>query len=265
MISLRDALRKRRTSNGHFDPRAVSLEHQHLLIEAALRAPSHFNSQPWRFVLVDDAAIRRSIAAIGGRTMKALMEGSFFKRYRRYFRFSETEMKESRDGILIDRLPAPLRPFTNQLFSETGAKIMSTAGVPAMLGEDNRKLIEQSPLILAVMLTKEEYRPGELSAFYCTISLGMAIEHIWLMCTELNMGVQFISTPMEDPSAWSELKGLLKVPESLELMALYRIGYLPDERKSPCIDWKSDHRKTMSQVTFRNTCEENEPEAIPTL
>ena len=197
--------------------------------------------------------------------MKSLMEGSFFTRYRRYFRFSTNEMQERRDGILIDRLPVLLRPFTKHLFSDAGAKIMSTAGVPSMLGEDNRKLIEQSPLILAVMLTKEEYRPGELSAFYCTISMGMAIEHIWLMCTELEMGIQFISTPMEDLSAWDEIKGLLRVPEDLELMALYRLGYVSDGCKSQRIDWKSDLRKTMSQVTFRNTCEENEPYAVPTL
>jgi len=265
MISLRDALRNRRTTNGMFDPRAVTLEHQHLLIEAALRAPSHFNSQPWRFVLIDDTATRNTIAGIGGRTMKSLMEGSFFKRYRRYFRFTEKEMKESRDGILIDTLPAPLRPFTKQLFSDLGSKVMAAARVPSLLGEDNRKLIEQSPLILAVMLTKEEYRPGELSAFYCTLSMGMAIEHIWLMCTELNMGMQFISTPMEDSKAWEELKELLKVPEDLELMALYRLGYLPDERTSQRIDWKSDHRKTVAQVTFRNTCEENERDAVALL
>lgn len=265
MISLRDALHRRCTTNGHFDPRAVSLEHQHLLIEAALRAPSHFNSQPWRFVLIDDKQTRESIAAVGGRTMRAIMEGPFFKRYRRYFRFTEKEMQDRRDGILIDRLPAPLRPFTKQLFSDTAAKVMTTVGVPAMLGEDNRKLIEQSPLIIAVLLTKEEYRPGEMSALYCTLSLGMAIEHIWLMCTELNMGIQFISTPMEDPVAWDEIKGLLKVPEDLELMAVYRLGYLPVEKHSPRIDWKSNHRKTMAQVTFRNTCAETEPEAAPSL
>ena len=53
-ITLLDAMRTRKTTNGFFDPRPVSIEHQHLLIEAAERAPSHFNSQPWRFVLIDD-------------------------------------------------------------------------------------------------------------------------------------------------------------------------------------------------------------------
>ncbi|MDZ4744798.1 MAG: nitroreductase family protein [bacterium] len=264
-MTLREALRQRRTTNGHFDPRPVSLEHQHLLIEAACRAPSHFNSQPWRFVLVDDQKTRESIAVIAGRTMKALMEGPFFKRYRRYFRFTENEMRERRDGILIDTLPAPLRPFTKQLFSDTGSKVMATLGVPAMLGEDNRKLVEQSPLMLGVMLSKEEYRPGELSAFYCTVSMGMAIEHVWLMCTELNLGIQFISTPMEDAAAWGEIKGLLKVPEDLELMALYRIGYVPEEARGGRISWKSDHRKSISQVAFRNTCDVHEQEANTTL
>ena len=68
-MQLLDAIRQRRTSNGGFKPDKVALEHQHLLIEAASRAPSHFNSQPWRFILIDEDDLRHKIAAIGGRTM----------------------------------------------------------------------------------------------------------------------------------------------------------------------------------------------------
>jgi len=142
---------------------------------------------------------------------------------------------------------------------------MARLGVPKLLGEDNRKLIEESPLILAVLLTREEYRPGELSGYYCQLSMGMAIEHIWLMTGELGMGIQFISTPMEIPDAWEELKALLDVPESLELMALYRLGYLPPEKQRPRIDWKSDQRKRLSQLAYRNTCATPEPDAPESL
>lgn len=258
-MTLWEAIQSRKTTNGAFDTRPVSLEHQHMLIQAAERAPSHFNSQPWRFVLVDDPAIRTRIAEIGGRTMTQLIEGgTFFTRYRKYFRFSEKEMDERRDGIFIDQMPLALRPFIKQVFSDSVMNVLSKLGVAKMLGEDNRKLIEGSPLLLAALLSKDEYRPGELSGFYCTLSLGMAIEHIWLMTTELGMGIQFVSTPMEIPEAWDELKRIMKVPDDMELMAVYRLGYLPPDRQRPRIDWSSAHRKRLSQLVFRNTCEHPE-------
>lgn len=258
-MTLWEAIQSRKTTNGAFEPRPISIEHQHMLIQAAERAPSHFNSQPWRFVLIDDPAIRTRIAEIGGRTMTQLIEGgTFFTRYRKYFRFSEKEMDERRDGIFIDQMPVALRPFIKQVFSDSVMNVLSKLGVARMLGEDNRKLIEGSPLLLAALLSKDEYRPGELSGFYCTLSLGMAIEHIWLMTTELGMGIQFVSTPMEIPEAWDELKRIMKVPDDMELMAVYRLGYLPPDRQRPRIDWSSAHRKRLSQLVFRNTCEHPE-------
>lgn len=254
-MELREAILRRSTTNGYFKPDPVSLEHQHRLVEAAARAPSHFNSQPWRFVLITDDVVRRTIAQIAGRTMTGLMSGGrFFTRYRRYFRFSEREMDDRRDGIYIDQLPAPLKPFIKHAFSETGQKIVNKLGVPKTLGRDNEKLVAGSPLMLGALLTKEEYQPDELSGFYSLLGLGMAIENIWLTTVDLGMGIQFISTPMEFPDAWEELKRLLRVPEHLELIAMYRLGYLPDDAKRPSIDWTSSHRKRLSQYVYRDTC-----------
>lgn len=268
-MELRDAILRRSTTNGPFKPDPVRLEHQHRLMEAASRAPSHFNSQPWRFVLITDDQLRERVAEIAGRTMGDLMAGGkFFTRYRRYFRFSQQEMDERRDGIYIDKLPRPLRPFVSKVFSTAGQKVLNTLGVPKTLGKDNRKLVEGSPLLLGAMLTKEEYQPEELSGFYSLLGLGMAIENIWLTTIDLGMGIQFVSTPMEFPAAWRELSELLEVPEELELMAVYRLGYLPDDDKRPTIDWTSSHRKRLSQYVFRNTCatpeaDLPEPEAGP--
>ncbi len=75
------------------------------------------------------------------------------------------------------------------------------------------------------------------------------------------MGIQFVSTPMEFPEKWEEMKRLLKVPEDLELMAVYRLGYLPEEKRRPTIDWKSNHRKRLSRYVFRNTCDVPEEDA----
>jgi nitroreductase len=234
-------------------------------MEAASRAPSHFNSQPWRFVLITDPALRGEISAIAGQTMADLMAGGrFFTRYRKYFRFSRAEMAERRDGIFIDQLPGPFKPFLKHVFSDTGQKIMNKLGVPKTLGEDNRKLVENSPLLLGALLTKEEYREHELSGFYSLLGLGMAIENIWLTTVDLGMGIQFISTPMEFPDAWERIKTLLRVPDDLELIAMYRLGYLPAEKRRPRIDWTSAHRKRLSQYVFRDTCTTPEPDADET-
>ncbi|SEB35065.1 Nitroreductase [Paramicrobacterium humi] len=251
-----DVVRRRKTTNGPFLPDPVSVEHQQLLMEVAGRAPSQLNSQPWRFVIVEDRSTIEQIARISGESMtEAMSNGTFFERYKPYFRFSEREMNERRDGMLFDRLPAPLRPFTSQVFTKRGQKLMNAMRVPHTLGEENRKLVAGSPLLLGVMLDRSEYRPGELSSFYSVFSMGAAMENVWLTTAELGMGIQFVSFPMEVPGKWDEIVSLLHVPDELELMAVYRLGYLPREQRRPAIDWTSRQRRLPSQYVFRETCE----------
>lgn len=259
---LLDAIFGRKTTNGPFLPDPVPAEVQRLLVQAAGAAPSHFNSQPWRFVLIEDRDTIGQIAAISGHSMQTLIErGLFFTRYRKYFRFSEAEMEERRDGIHLDHLPAPLRPFTRQVFSDKAVGLLNTLGVAARLGRDNEKLVAGSPLLLAVLLDREEYRPGELSGFYSTFGMGAAMENIWLLVGPLGLGIQFISTPMELPEQWEKIKNLLRVPDNLELMAVYRIGYVPQGGGRPTIDWSSRHRKRLSQYVFRENCTRPEADA----
>lgn len=254
-MDLIEGILARRTTNGPFAPQPVSREHQHLLMRVAQAAPSHFNSQPWRFVLIEERATIERVAELAGRSMTELIErGVFFERYRRYFRFSEAEMDARRDGIYIDQLPGPLKPFTRQVFSDAGLSLMRRLGVPGRLGDDNRKLVAGSPLLLAALLDKAEYRPGELSGFYSQFGLGAAMVNIWNTVGSLNMGIQFVSTPMEIPEHWQAIQELLRVPDDLALMAVYRLGYLPDQQKRPSIDWSSRHRKRLGQFVFREDC-----------
>ena len=250
-----DVVRRRRTTNGAFLPDPVSEEHQRLLMEVAGRAPSQLNSQPWRFVIVEERPTIEAIARISGESMtEAMSNGTFFERYKRYFRFSAAEMETRRDGMLFDKLPAPLRPFTQQVFTKRGQRLMNTLRVPHTLGEENRKLVAGSPLLLGVLLDRAEYRPGELSSFYSVFSMGAAMENLWLTTVELGMGIQFISFPMEVPGQWARIEELFGVPEELELMAVYRLGYLPAEQRRPAIDWSSHERRRVSQYVFREDC-----------
>src|SRR3712207_8977402 len=137
---------------------------------------------------------------------------------------------------------------------------MNRFGVPKAPGEDNRKLVAGSPLLLAVLLDKTEYRPGELSGFYSVFGMGAAVENVWLATAALGMGIQFVSFPMEIPESWKRLQDLLAVPDDLELMAVYRLGYVPEDQRRPTIDWSSRQRKRLSQYVFRNTCVQPEPD-----
>ena len=260
-MDLFDGMLARKTTNGPFRPDPVSREHQHLLMRVAQAAPSHFNSQPWHFVLVENPQTIGEIARISGESMTELIgAGVFFERYRRYFRVTEAEMQARRDGIHVDHLPGPLRPFTRQVFSDAGLRVMRQLGVPRKLGEENRKLVAGSPLLLAALLDRSEYRPGELSGFYSVFGLGAAVENIWNAVGALGMGIQFVSTPMEIPRQWQAIRELLRVPDDLELMAVYRLGYLPEGQPRPPIDWSSRHRKRLEQFVSRETCDMPETE-----
>lgn len=253
-MDLFEAIVNRKTANSRFAERKVSEEHIELLIKMSSHCPSHFNSQPWRFIAITDEKIIGSIAKIAGDSMMQLMDnGRFWKQYRKYFRFSEKEMKRTNDGIHIDHLPAALKPFVRTIFSETGGKVMAKFKVPRILGTDEEKLVASSPLLFVICLTKDEYKKEDLSGFYSVISLGAVIQTLWLVTTAVGMGMQFISTPGEIPEKWNEISGMLDIPDNFEMCAIFRMGYVDPEIKRPTIDWRSSQRKPINELSFKDT------------
>ncbi|MFN3385873.1 MAG: nitroreductase family protein [Candidatus Thermochlorobacter sp.] len=250
-----EVIKQRRTTNGYFLDKPLSEEHIKMLMEAASCAPSHFNSQPWRFVLIRDEKQRKELGKIAGQSMRVVMEkGDFWKRYLKYFRFNKEEVEKSGDGIYIDNMPEVLRPFIRYLFSEKGGEMMNKLRVPWILAIDSKKLVARSPLILGVLLSKDEYKPEEKSGMYCLLALGMAIENIWLTATALNIGVQFISLPMEAGSEyWQKCIDLIAPPPDYELIALFRLGYIDETTPRPTIDWTSKQRKDVSQFCYEES------------
>ena len=88
-MDLFEAIRRRHTTNGAFADRPVDPQHKRAIFELAARAPSHFNSQPWRFVVVEDPERRRALGRVAGESMRDLMDdGRFFLQYRKFFRLS---------------------------------------------------------------------------------------------------------------------------------------------------------------------------------
>jgi len=252
-MDLFEAIVNRRTTNTAFAEKKITDEHKELLVKMASHSPSHFNSQPWRFILVEEENLIKEIAKLARDCMVQLMDdGRFWKQYRKYFRFSEEEMEKTKDGIHIDHLPAILKPFAKSIFSETGGKIISKFKVSRILGNDEEKLVSTSPLLFVILLTKDEYKKEELSGFYSVISMGAVIQTLWLVTTGIGMGMQFISTPGEIPDNWKNISDKLEVPDDFEMMAIFRMGYTDPEIKRPTIDWKSSQRKEVSELAFKN-------------
>jgi nitroreductase len=60
-----DAVYQRRAVK-HFDPQfTIPAEEERRLIEAAMQAPTSFNIQHWRYVIIKDRAMRQQIRALG--------------------------------------------------------------------------------------------------------------------------------------------------------------------------------------------------------
>lgn len=252
-MDLLEAIVNRKTANSKFAEKKVSNEHIELLIKMSSHCPSHFNSQPWRFIAITDEKIIGSIAKIAGDSMVQLMDdGRFWKQYKKYFRFSEEEIEKTKDGIHIDHLPVVLKPFARTIFSETGGKVKAKFKVPRILGNDEEKLVASSPLLFVISLTKDEYKKEELSGFYSVISMGAVIQTLWLVTTSLGMGMQFISTPGEIPENWKAISDMLNIPDDYEMCAIFRMGYVDPAIKRPTIDWRSSQRKPIEELSFKN-------------
>ncbi|MCB1160728.1 MAG: hypothetical protein KDK45_24720, partial [Leptospiraceae bacterium] len=62
----------------------------------------------------------------------------------------------------------------------------------------------------------------------------------------------FVSTPMEIPENWNKILEILKVPDTHELMAVYRLGYLDPAVTRNNIDWISDERRSFEELVSWN-------------
>ena len=73
MNAVLQAIRERRSTRS-YQPRAVSREELETLIDAATWAPSGMNTQPWRFVVVQDEGLKKKLVATAVPNSKKYLE-----------------------------------------------------------------------------------------------------------------------------------------------------------------------------------------------
>lgn len=158
-----------------------------LIIEAARQAPSGENAQPWRFIIVRDAATRNQLGAIaGGGSGRRFTAEYVTKKMQERFTSLEDEEKKKK------------------IFQKLTSGKVST-------------FLANAPLNIVVCGKKDVWDlPYDTSA---------AIENMLLMVTALDLGACWVIAPCIDIRDEERLKALFEVPEGFKIISIVAIGH----------------------------------------
>jgi 5,6-dimethylbenzimidazole synthase len=189
---------KTRRSIRSFKAEPIPDEYVERIIEVARWAPSGANSQPWEFIIVKDKEIKDKIIDI-------VNEHSEFSR----------KVELTREEHL--RFPAITGPVREPGFKNAPVFII-------LCGDPRTK--EAYPLL--TMLTRGDS--------HFTSSLASAFLYMTLAATALGLGSQWVSAT-GNPFVKCLLRGLLEIPEKLEIYDMLVLGY-PTYEPKPRLLWK---------------------------
>jgi nitroreductase len=177
---------KKRRSYWHFRPDPVPDALVDKIVDAARYAPSAFNSQPWEFVVIRDAALREQVT-----------------------------------GIISEGLPGPPPKLPAPLGS-TGAAVPAkdplgfrTAPVFILVLGDTRVRPFGPPFIKS-----DDARWQSL----LITSLAVAYEHMHLAAASLGLATRWVSAVVEPPTA-TRIRELLGIPAEMAVYEMMGLGY----------------------------------------
>ncbi len=164
----------------------VSEQDLAMILEAGRLAPSGENAQPWRFIIVRDAEMRRKLGALAG--------GGSGRRFTAEF---VTQQMQERFAGLQDEAK-----------KKAAFEKLTSGQVSAFLAN--------APLNIIVCGKKDVWdTPYDTSA---------AIENMLLMVTALGLGACWVIAPCIDIRDEERLKALLDIPPGFKAISLISIG-----------------------------------------
>lgn len=237
-----DAITQRRSYRGEFQSRPIDEGDLNRLIEAARWTPSPFNVQPWELIIIQESAGKDALAEI---TEQAIIEqfkdAQFLEDNSLWMCLNETEWQERGDGVLLTdhvTLPKLLQNCPEKLTGSIlkgllkNAKsltIMRHLGAGKIPAKEIAAQVREAPLLILVTMNTERRPPGEGGTRWMWLSIGMLIQNMLLAATSLDIGVQFVSAPLETEADRKHISQLFNIPDFHEVMTLLRIGYVSSE------------------------------------
>lgn len=238
-MNIFDAITQRRSHRGTFQNRAIDAADLEKLIEAARWTPSPFNVQPWELVLIQEAEGKEVLAEV---TEQAIVEqfkdAKFLDDNSRWMRLTETALKASGDGVLLTdhvTLPkllqdAPDKLLEAMLKNAKAFTLLGNLGAGKIPAKEIAAQVREAPLLMLVTMNCKRYPPGDGGTRWMWLSMGMLIQNVLLAATALDIGVQFVSAPLENPADRERARQLFNIPTSHEVITLLRMGYVEERR-----------------------------------
>ena len=157
-----------------------------MILEAGRLAPSGENAQPWRFIVVKDAEMRKKLGALAG--------GGSNRRFTAEF---VTQQMQDRFANLQDEAK-----------KKAAFEKLTSGQVSAFLAN--------APLNIVVCGKKDVWdMPYDTSA---------AIENMLLMITALGLGACWVIAPCIDIRDEERIKALLDIPEGFKAVSIISVG-----------------------------------------
>lgn len=199
-------IKERQSVRGLFDTkRPIAKEDLHKILEAGSWAPTAHNMQNFEVVVVDDKKLLESIGNI-----KYTISQTFIRENYEQLSFSEEELRRKKTGVLNTRFPAEV----------TTPEAKSEGITNDFLG----KSIKASAALLIVLYDPSHRAPASEGDFLGIISLGCAMENMWLMAHSLGIGLHIVSS-LSDETVEKQIMNILSIPEHLKIAFSCRLGY----------------------------------------
>jgi nitroreductase len=210
MPDILELIRERRSVRAPYDPdRPVPPDAIQQVLEAARWAPTAHNMQNFDIVVVDDPAVLKRLGDISSPPSAVFIRENFAQ-----LSFSEEELRRKKVGILGAMFPEAWRT--------PGADFDKIAreGPPLFLKDSMR----DCPALLVVAYDPRKRAPASEGDVLGFMSLGCAMQNMWLMAEALDIGMQILSTFAGDHVS-GQVKNILGVPDTLKIAFAIRLGY----------------------------------------
>jgi nitroreductase len=210
MQELMQLIENRQSARGLFDPeRAIPAEDMEKILEAARWTPTAHNMQNFEIVVVDD---KQPLAAIS--EIKVPVDPTFIRENYPQLSFTEDELRRKKTGIMGTMFPKSWQtpdPDLEEIKNEDRSAFMA-------------KQIVSSSALLFVLYDPSRRAPASEGDFLGILSLGCAMENMWLMANSLGIDVHIVSS-LSGKKVATEIAKLLDLPDNFSIAFSMRLGY----------------------------------------
>jgi nitroreductase len=213
MNEMLDFIKERRSLRVPFDmERPVAKYDLEQILEAARWTPTAHNMQNFEIIVIDDKKILDSIANI-----KRPISETFIRENYPQLSFSEEELLKRKVGILGNMFPPAWRTPDFKLDNLDEKEIASM-----------QRPFPSSPLMLVIVYNPQKRAPASEGDFLGIISLGCAMENMWLTASSLGIGFHILSS-LSSENVEDQVKNLLNIPKNQRIAFTCRLGYPKSE------------------------------------